>query len=153
MTHNASVNWVISDSQRAITLFTDDNFSLDHREHHRLTLSSCISSTDLAILVQITKQRSDEHKLQSKIHVNMIQRTKRIKVNHYIMAGRACVVAKEVFIIETVVFWHWDNGWMTEKQLFRCKFSYVSNHLYSLINFNHVKLKYIEPCNFLTKRA
>ena len=30
------------------------------------------------------------------------------------MAGRAFVFAKEVFIIETVVFWHWDNGWMTE---------------------------------------
>ena len=22
-----------------------------------------------------------------------------------------------------------------------------------MINFNHVKLRYIEPCNFLTKRA
>ena len=29
----------------------------------------------------------------------------------------------------------------------------VNNHLYSVINFNHVKLRYIEPCNFLTKRA
>ena len=29
---------------------------------------------------------------------------------HYIMAGRAFVVAKEVFIMETVVFWHCDNG-------------------------------------------
>ena len=27
-----------------------------------------------------------------------------------IMAGRAFVVAKEVFIMETVVFWHFDNG-------------------------------------------
>ena len=32
-------------------------------------------------------------------------------------------------------------------------FSYVNNHLYSVIDFNHVKMKYIEPCNFLTKRA
>ena len=38
-------------------------------------------------------------------------------------------------------------------QLFWCKLSYVNNHLYSVINFNHVKLRYIEPCNFLTKRA
>ena len=30
------------------------------------------------------------------------------------MAGRAFVVAKEVFIMETVVFWHWDNGWITK---------------------------------------
>ena len=28
------------------------------------------------------------------------------------------MVAKEVYIIETVVFWHWDNGWMTEKNSF-----------------------------------
>ena len=31
-------------------------------------------------------------------------------IGHYIMAGRAFVVAKEVFIMETVVFWHCDNG-------------------------------------------
>ena len=29
---------------------------------------------------------------------------------YYIMAGRAFVVAKEDFIMETVVFWHCDNG-------------------------------------------
>ena len=28
----------------------------------------------------------------------------------YIMAGRAFVVDKEVFIMEMVVFWHCDNG-------------------------------------------
>ena len=33
-----------------------------------------------------------------------------IEVWNYIMAGRAFVVAKEVFIMETVVFWHCDNG-------------------------------------------
>ena len=49
-----------------------------------------------------------------------------------------------------LTLWSWLND---EKQLFWCKFSYVNNHLYSVINFNHVKLKYIEPCNFLTKRA
>ena len=31
-------------------------------------------------------------------------------IMHYIMAGRAFVVANEVFIMETVVFWHCDNG-------------------------------------------
>ena len=37
---------------------------------------------------------------------------KMIKMNifYYIMAGRAFVVANEVFIMETVVFWHCDNG-------------------------------------------
>ena len=40
-----------------------------------------------------------------------------------------------------------------EKQLFLCKFSCVNDYLYSVINFKHVKLRYIEPCNFLTKNA
>ena len=31
-------------------------------------------------------------------------------IQYYVMAGRAFVVAKEVFIMETVVFWHCDNG-------------------------------------------
>ena len=31
-------------------------------------------------------------------------------VSNYIMDGRAFVVAKGVFIMETVVFWHCDNG-------------------------------------------
>ena len=30
------------------------------------------------------------------------------------MACRAFVVAKEVFIMETLVFWHCDNGQMTK---------------------------------------
>ena len=62
------------------------------------------------------------------------------------MAGRAFVVAKELFVIETVVFWHCD------RELFWCKFSYVNNHLYSMINFNNVKLRFIEPCICPTKR-
>ena len=37
---------------------------------------------------------------------------------YYIMAGRAFVGAKEDFIIKTVVFWHWDNGGMTENNSF-----------------------------------
>ena len=40
-----------------------------------------------------------------------------------------------------------------EKQPFWCKFSYVNNYLYSVIDFNHVKLRYMELCNFLTRRA
>ena len=39
------------------------------------------------------------------------------------------------------------------KQVFWCKFSYVNNHLYPVIDFNHVKLRCMEPCNFRTKRA
>ena len=31
--------------------------------------------------------------------------------------------------------------------------SYVNNHLYSVIHFNHVKLRYIEPYNLHTKHA
>ena len=69
------------------------------------------------------------------------------------MAGRAFVVAKKVFIMETVVFWHCDNGLMKINNPFWCKFSYVNNHLYSVVHFNHIKLRYIELCNFLTKRA
>ena len=49
-----------------------------------------------------------------------------------------------------LTLWLWLND---EKQLFWCKFIYANNHLYLVINFNHVKLRYIEPCNFLTKRA
>ena len=66
--------------------------------------------------------------------------------SNYIMAGRAFVVAKEVLIMETVVQYF-------DEKLFWCKFSYVIKYLYSVINFNHVKLRYIEPCNFLVKHA
>ena len=31
-------------------------------------------------------------------------------ITYYIMTGRAIVVVKEVFIMETVVFWHHDNS-------------------------------------------
>ena len=37
---------------------------------------------------------------------------------NYIMAGHAFVVAKEDFIMETVVFWHCDNGKMTKNNSF-----------------------------------
>ena len=39
-------------------------------------------------------------------------------VHYYIMAGRAFVVAKEDFIMETVVFWHCDNGYRTKNNSF-----------------------------------
>ena len=54
------------------------------------------------------------------------------------MAGRAVVVAKEVFNHakgSTFTVWKRIND---EEQLFWCKFSYVKNRLYSVINFNHV---------------
>ena len=62
------------------------------------------------------------------------------------MAGHAFVVAKEVFIMETVVFRH-NNGWITKNN------SFGVNSAMPIIIFNHVKLRFIEPCNFLTKRA
>ena len=34
------------------------------------------------------------------------------------MAGHAFVVAKEAFTMETLVFWHYDNGWMTKNDSF-----------------------------------
>ena len=36
----------------------------------------------------------------------------------YLMAGRSFVVAKEEFIMETVVFWHCDKGLMTKTNSF-----------------------------------
>ena len=39
-------------------------------------------------------------------------------VLNHIMAGRAFVVAKEVFTMETVVFWHCDNGWIMKNNSF-----------------------------------
>ena len=74
-------------------------------------------------------------------------------VGYYIMDGRAFVVAKEAFIMETVVFWYCDNVKMMKNNSFSVNAINVKNHLYSAINLNHVKLRYIEPCNFLTKRA
>ena len=68
------------------------------------------------------------------------------------MASLAFVVAKDVLSLkrkyfETVMMVKW------QKHLFWCEFSYAKNRLYSVINFDHVKLRYIEPCNFPTKRA
>ena len=49
-------------------------------------------------------------------------------VVNYIMAGCAFVDAKEVFIIETAVFWHWDDGYMTKSNPF-----YVNSALSKVI--------------------
>ena len=68
---------------------------------------------------------------------------------NYIMAGRAFVVNKNFFIIETVVFWHCVNNQTIKKRLFWCIFSYVNNYWYSVINFHHAKPRYIEPCDFI----
>ena len=69
------------------------------------------------------------------------------------MAGRAFVVAKEVF--------HHRNGniftmrkWLNDqKQSFLFYVNYNNQHLYFEMNFNHLKLRYTDPFNFLTKRA
>ena len=43
-------------------------------------------------------------------HIKQILASLVSQVLDYKMAGRAYVVAKEVFIMEMVVFWHCDNG-------------------------------------------
>ena len=39
--------------------------------------------------------------------------------------------------------------WLSDEKQLLYKFSYVNNQLYSVIDFNHVKLRYIEPCNLI----
>ena len=69
-----------------------------------------------------------------------------------IMIDRACVVVKEVF--------HHGNGNISK--LWEClfmknspfsKFNHINKHLYLENNFNHLILRYPNPCNVLTKRA
>ena len=72
---------------------------------------------------------------------------------NYIMAGCVFVVAKEVFYHgngSILTLWWWLNN---ERQFFWCKFSCMNNQLYLVRTFNHLKSRYTEPCNFLTKRA
>ena len=33
-----------------------------------------------------------------------------LSITCYIMAGRVCEVSKEIFTMETIVFWHCDNA-------------------------------------------
>ena len=72
-------------------------------------------------------------------------------VHQYIISGHAFVVAKEVFHhrgSNILTPWEWLND---EKQFFL--FNFANNHLFLNNNFNHMKLRYTDPCNFLTKRA
>ena len=71
---------------------------------------------------------------------------------HYIMSGSAFVVANEIFhhIIEMVIVSHCENDYVMQ-HLFQSKFNYSNKDLYSEKNFNHLKLRYINPCKFLTK--
>ena len=52
------------------------------------------------------------------------------------------------FIMELVSFWHCDNDWIKKKNFFHEKWT-----LYLVKYFNHLKLKYTDPWNFLTTRT
>ena len=77
-------------------------------------------------------------------------------VTHYIMAGHAIVVVKDInllfyhgnAVILTLRLWLNDGKWFVW-----CKFNYINNYLWLVKNNNHLKPRYTEPCNFLTKRA
>ena len=69
------------------------------------------------------------------------------------MAGHAFVVAKEVFHHSNnniLRLWEWLDD---EKEFFLSKFSNINKHLYLERNFNHLRLRYPDPYNFLTKCA
>ena len=74
----------------------------------------------------------------------------------YIMAGHAIVVVKDInllfyhgnAVILTLRLWLNDGKWFVW-----CKFNYINNYLWLVKNNNHLKPRYTEPCNFLTKRA
>ena len=76
-----------------------------------------------------------------------------VLIRYYLMAGHAFVLGKEVFYHgngNILTLEYWLNG---VHKLILCTFNYIRNHLYSMKNFNHFKLKYTDSCNFLTKRA
>ena len=69
------------------------------------------------------------------------------------MADWAFVVAKEVFHHRNgnvFTMWGCSND---EKQFFLFNVNNINRHLYLEKNFIHLKLRYTNPCNFLTKRA
>ena len=66
-------------------------------------------------------------------------------VSNYIMAGHAIVVVKD----KTLLFYHGNAVILT----LWCKFNYINNHLWLAKNNDHLKPKYTEPSNFLTKRT
>ena len=87
-------------------------------------------------------------KLCKHIHKACTQPMTDVLTKYHIMTGRAVVVANEVFHhrngnISTL--WEWLHD---EKQ-----FLLFNEHLYLERNFNHLRLRYSDPCNFLTKRA
>ena len=68
----------------------------------------------------------------------------------YIMSGHAFVVAFHHRNNNILKLWEW---WNDEKEFFLSKFNHINKHLYLENNFNHLKLRYPDPCNFLTKRV
>ena len=79
-----------------------------------------------------------------------------VNIFNYIMAGHAIVVVKDITLLfhhgnaVILTLWYWLND---EKWFVWCKFNYINNHLWLVKNNNHLKPRYTEPCNFLTKRA
>ena len=61
---------------------------------------------------------------------------------HYIMAGHAFVVAKEVFIIETAIFWHYENDSMMRNSSFG---------LNSTVSMFNCSISYCDPQNLQYK--
>ena len=67
--------------------------------------------------------------------------------------GWPCICGCQGSLYHTVLFCHCDNDWMMKKQFSLCNLNYINNHLYSVKNFNQLKLRYTDLCNFLNKRA
>ena len=61
------------------------------------------------------------------------------------------LLPRKYFIIETITFWNWE--WLNDEKHVFSKFYYINKHVYFEKNFNHSKLRYTDPCNFLTKCA
>ena len=64
--------------------------------------------------------------------------------------GNAFVVAFHHRNSNILKLWEWLND---EKQFFMFKFNHINKHLYFENNCNHLKLRYPDLCNFLTKRV
>ena len=85
-----------------------------------------------------------------------IHKEQNATITNYIMAGHAIVVAKDITLLfhhgnaVILTLWWWLNA---GKWFVWCKFNYINNHLWLVKNNNHLKTRYTELCNFLTKRA
>ena len=69
------------------------------------------------------------------------------------MSSCAFVVTKEVVPRRNgnvLKLWEWLNS---DKQFFSFAFNYINKYLHLENNFNHLKLRYTDPCSYLTKRA